>query len=495
MRHARSFSRRHLLELAGFGGLSLLGGRLLSGCADPESINPVRGVPSPEPPDDPSQAWWLRGNYAPVEESEAARLEVVGAVPPALAGMYLRNGPNPTAGGSAHWFLGDGMAHGIRLENGAAAWYRSRLVQTTVLGRIADDTPGPPGLAEHQANTSILGHGGRVLCLQEIGLPYEIDVNDLSTLGTFDFGGLLQGPMTAHPKVDPATGDLLFFGYGLLDSSVTLHRADPTGKLVQSEKIPLPKPVMMHDFQITDTHVIFMDLPIVFDLDLAISGESLPFRWDPTNGARLGAMPRAGTAADIEWFEIEPCFVFHTWNAFHDPADRRRILLDGVRYPEMWTSGPSDFEDDGLPTRFALTLGTGKASVEAFDDRQTEFPRIHKGRQGQVYRYGYGVSATTAVPGLVLPPLDQIVKLDLSSGSRVDYALPAGQVADEPTFVPDPAGTSEDDGWLLSYVFDDAVNRSHLLILDASAMKEVGKVLLPVRVPHGFHGDFLPDEG
>lgn len=494
MRHAR-LSRRELLHLAGFGGLSWLGGRLLPGCADPEPVDPVRAAPSPEPPDDPSKPWWLRRNYAPVTESEAVKLEVVGAIPPALAGLYLRNGPNPSSGDSAHWFLGDGMAHGLRLENGAAAWYRSRYVQTAVLGQPSDDTVGPPRLDEHEANTSILGYGGRVFCLQEVGLPYELSAKDLSTVGTFDFGGLLQTAMTAHPKVDPVTGDLLFFGQDFLAGTVTFYRADRTGKLLQNQTIPLSQAVMMHDFQVTQTHVIFMDLPLVFDLNLAIAGDALPFRWDPTNGARLGAMPRAGTATDVEWFDIDPCFVFHTWNAFHDPKDPDRILLDGVRYPDMWATGPSDFSNQGQPTRFALALGTGKASVEAFDDRQAEFPRIHKGRQGLPYRYGYGVALEARPSGPDITPPDQIVKFDQDAGSRTGFLLPAGQATDEPTFVPDPAGTSEDDGWLLSYVFDDAVNRSHLLILDASEMKEVGRVLLPVRVPHGFHGDFLPDEG
>jgi carotenoid cleavage dioxygenase len=487
-------SRRRFLTLAGFAGVPLLGGPLLTACGSDELLRPSTTGAGPDPlPDDPNKPWWLRKDYAPVSESEAVDLEVIGALPPTLSGLYVRNGPNPKSGDSAHWFLGDGMVHAVELTTKKALSYRARYVETAVLG-TTDDTPGPPGLTDHQANTSVLWHAGRLLCLEEIGIPYEISPFDLSTKGTFDFAGLLATPMTAHPKIDPATGELLFFGYGILEASLTFHRVDARGALVQSEKIALPKAIMMHDFQITPTHVVFMDLPIVFDLDMAIAGEGFPYRWAPENGARLGVMPRAGGAADVRWIEIDPCYVFHTWNAFHDQDDAGIIHLDAIRYPTMWSHGASDFSTDGRAHRFSIDAAAGKVKLAALDDAFVEMPRINRSFQGKAYRYGYAVGTHLLPPPGELSPPNQIVKYDHHTGARQIHQLVSGQEADEALFVPEPGAAAEDDGWLLAYVFDHADNRSELLVLDATDVTgpPVARVKLPHRVPHGFHGEFIP---
>lgn len=487
-------ARRRFLHLAGLSGLPLIGIPWLGGCADPESTNPDT-TPTPDPlPDDPNKAWWLRQDFAPIDESEAFELEIVGALPPSLAGLYLRNGPNPLSGDSGHWFLGDGMVHGVRIANGKAPWYRARYIQTEILGQTDDGGGGPPGLTAHAANTAVLHHADRLLCLEEVGVPYEISPEDLSTLGPFDFGGKLTSAMTAHPKVDPVTGELFFFGYGLLDSSIHYHRADASGALVASETIKLPKGVMMHDFQVTATHAIFLDLPILFDLGTAIDGAAFPFKWAPENGSRIGVMPRAGTAADVVWIDIDTCFVFHTWNAFHDPTNDAIIHLDCVRYDQMWVTGPNDFSQSGTPTRFSIDTAAGKVTQAAFDEQSVEFPRISRARQGLPYRYGYSAGGS-GVPALGEGSpnvFDRLVKHDRDTGNTASLQLPAGQEADEALFVPDEGAKNEDDGWLLAYVFDHADNRSQLLVADASTMKEVARVKLPKRVPHGFHGDFVP---
>src|SRR5690606_16987320 len=133
------------------------------------------------------------------------------------------------------------------------------------------------------------------------------------------------------PKIDPQTGELVFFAYGVLEPVVYYHRVDASGALVETREIALPASVMMHDFQLTETHVVFMDLPILFDLDLALAGEGFPFRWAPENGARIGVMPRA-TGGEVRWLTIDPCYVFHTWNAFHDAENDGVIHLDAIRY-------------------------------------------------------------------------------------------------------------------------------------------------------------------
>ena len=169
-------------------------------------------------------------------------------------------------------------------------------------------------MTANRANTSLLHHHGRSLALYEVSIPHEFNAADLTTVGEYDFGGSLTGPVTAHPKVDPITGELFIIGYSPMGDYLTYSVLSQDGTLLKSQPIDIPNPVMMHDFQITENYVVFMDLPIVFDLTQLDSG--FPFSWKPELGARLGIMPRYGEASEVEWFDIDPCFVFHTFNAF-----------------------------------------------------------------------------------------------------------------------------------------------------------------------------------
>ena len=270
--------------------------------------------------------FFQRGNYAPVpDELTEYDLPVEGAIPPELDGWYLRNGPNPREA-TGHWFTGDGMIHGVRIEGGAAKWYRNRWVRTD---SFVDPFPlynddGTRNLRAAVANTHVVNHAGKTLALVESSLPYEI-TNDLETVGCYDFGGKLVDSMTAHPKICPTTGELHFFGYGsIFAPHVTYHRADANGELTINRPVDVKALTMMHDFALTAKHVIFMDLPIVFNLDIAIKGEGdMPYRWDDNYGARLGVLRRDDPFGEIRWFEIDPCYVFHVANAHETPTVNR----------------------------------------------------------------------------------------------------------------------------------------------------------------------------
>src|SRR5262245_15384107 len=280
--------------------------------------------------------FFKRGNYAPVtDELTEFDLPVEGAIPPELNGWYLRNGPNPRQA-TRHWFTGDGMIHGVRLENGRAAWYRNRWVRTESFEHPFSlyNADGTRNLHASVANTPVVNHAGKTLALVESSLPYEI-TNDLEMLGAYDFGGKLVDSMTAHPKICPVTGELHFFGYGsLVEPYVTYHRADASGELIVNAPIDVKAHTMMHDFALTAKYVVFMDLPIVFNLDVAVNGEGdMPYRWDDNYGARLGVLRRDDPHGAIRWFDIDPCYVFHVANAYDSGNS---IVLQAVRYPELW---------------------------------------------------------------------------------------------------------------------------------------------------------------
>jgi carotenoid cleavage dioxygenase-like enzyme len=440
---------------------------------------------------DDERPFYLRGNFAPVtEEVTSFHLPIDGAIPPQLRGLYVRNGPNPKSGKSQHWFMGDGMVHGVRLEDGKAAWYRNRWVRTRALEEGAELVQ-PDGAVDHRvakANTNVIGHAGRIFALVESSFPTEL-TGKLDTAGICDFDGRLTTSMTAHPKICPKTDELHFFGYGFFPPYLTYHRLDAAGKLVQSEVIEVPGPTMMHDFAITERHVVFMDLPIVFNFERAMAGAGFPYQWSDTYGARLGVMPRGGCNADVSWLEVDPCYVFHPLNAFETDG---RIVLHVARYEELWRAGPDSFTPAYLH-RWTIDLAAQKVSEEGLDDRPVEFPRVDERRAGLTHRYGYAVSNAANVGDQPA----QLVKYDLATGRAEVHDFGPGRLPGEGVFVPASESSAEDEGFVMLYVYDAARNGSDFVVLDASAFSRppVASVHLPQRVPFGFHGNWIPDCG
>jgi carotenoid cleavage dioxygenase len=428
--------------------------------------------------------FFRHGNYAPVDdELTQTDLPVEGAIPAELNGWYLRNGPNPRQA-TAHWFVGDGMIHGVRLEDGRAKWYRNRWVRTESFDSHTPlyNADGTRNLRVSVANTHVVNHAGKTLALVESSLPYEI-TNDLDTVGAFDFGGKLVDSMTAHPKICPTTGEMHFFGYGnIFAPHVTYHRADANGELTVNRPLEVPALTMMHDFALTARYVVFMDLPIVFNLDIALEGKGdMPYRWDDGYGARLGVLRRDDPFGEVRWFDIDPCYVFHVANAYDtDEA----IVLHAVRYPELWRDS-GGFDVDGALWSWTVDLTAGTVAERQLDDRAIEFPRIDDRLATLPARYAVSVGD------------GRLVRYDLGSGDAVEHVFGTADAPGGPgeaVFVPSPtAPPDESSGWYIAYVYDPIRDGSDLVILDASAFDSapVARIRLPRRVPYGFHGNWI----
>jgi carotenoid cleavage dioxygenase len=440
----------------------------------------------------------LQGNFAPVkEEVTAFDLEVEGTIPPELTGLYARNSANPVTGESTHWFTGNGMVHGVRLEHGRAAWYRNRYVHTKMLDDPSAKRVSDTGVFDYTvsaANTHVVKHGGKFLALEEGSFPFEL-TGELDTVGPMDFDGQLNTAFTAHPHVCPVTGEMLAFGYGQLPPYLVYYRVSPEGKLAQSEVIEVPGPTMMHDFMITEKRAIHMDLPVVFDMQAALAG-TMPFSWSDDYGARIGIMPRTGTNADVKWFEIEPCYIFHAMNAW-DEGDR--VVYDVARMSEVWREAGNMQGANTVVTlhRFTFDLATGNVKEETLEDRGMEFPRIAPQRVGLKNRFGFTIAfgdpeeATT-------PGFAGHFKLDLEKGTVEKHEYGEGANPAEGVFVPAAgADPNSDEGWLMSYVYNEKGDSSEFVILDAAnfSAPPVARVKLPQRVPYGFHGSWMPDKG
>ena len=438
---------------------------------------------------------YLTGNYAPVaNEVTATELAVTGSLPEVLSGRYLRNGPNPLSApepSTYHWFIGDGMVHGIRLRDGRAEWYRNRWVRSAEIARALGEPvrPGPVHAdMDFASNTNVIGHAGRTFAIVEAGArPYELTY-ELDTVGPTDFGGTLPGAYTAHPKRDPATGELhavsYYWGWGNLVQYTVVDTAGAVRKVVDIE---VGGPVSVHDMSLTERFVVIYDLPVVFDVEAATSGAGFPYRWDPDYRAWVGLLDRDGGADDVRWFDVEPCYVFHPMNAYDDGD---RVVLDVVRHGKMFDThrlGP----DEGPPTleRWTVDVTGDKVVEERLDDRGQEFPRVDERVVGRRHRYGYA--------GAFLGNETALVKHDLDRRTSEVRLLASAGGASEAVFVPSGPEAGEDDGWVLAVVYDPDRDTSDLLVLNAGDFTGEPQAIvhLPQRVPFGFHGNWVPDEG
>lgn len=476
------------------------------------------------------------GAYDPVQsETTETRLRVTGAIPEWLDGRYVRNGPNPIGAvdpATFHYFMGDGMVHGVRLRGGRAEWYRNRWVRSRDAAKaLGEPMPSSSGVSV-AANTTVIGHAGATLALVEAGGTCYALTDELETIGSWTFQGTLPGGYTAHPKLDQATGELHAISYrfdhpGFVQYSV----ADVRGRARRVVDVPVSGSPLVHDMGLTQRHVVVLDLPIEFDLpramravgvpermiepgarvaakligrvpasgrlaDLAASrlrNSDMPYSWSPDHPSRLGVLPRGAAGAAVRWFEIPQCFVFHVLGAYDEvDADGRTVavVVDGVRYDEVFADNDRGPEGSSTRlTRWRLDLGTGRASETTVDDRQQEFPRIDERLIGRPYRYGYASGLAPDGTGTVD---DRILKHDLVAGSTESHSLGAGTEVGELVFVPRSPDAAEDDGVLMGFVHDGVTGADRFELLDAASLESVAQVHLPVRVPHGFHGNWLP---
>jgi carotenoid cleavage dioxygenase-like enzyme len=449
---------------------------------------------------------FLAGSFAPVtEEITAYDLPVIGRVPAALNGRYLRNGPNPIGldDPNYHWFLGAGMVHGVALRDGKAAWYRNRWVRSKAVAQ-AHGEPWPGGPVHENmdfaANTHIISHAGRTLATVEAGpLPYEL-AYELDTIGSCDFSGTLPGGFAAHTKLDRRTGELHAIAYFWAWDHVQHVIVDPAGHVSRTTDIQVADGPMMHDFALTARYVVLLDLPVTFSLNAVTAGKELPYVWNPQHQARVGLLPRDGSA-DARWIEIAPCWVFHCLNAYDD--ENGSVVVDLCQYNEsfdvstLWAAhGPVTLD------RWTIDPAAGTVSQRRLDDRGQEFPRVDDRIVSRRHRYGYSavIGAVTRAISVAGDFSDDafanaLLRHDLARGTTEAREFGRDATVGEAVFAPAAADAAEDDGYVMAFVHNPERGASDLVILAAQDFTgdPVATVQLPARVPLGFHGSWLPD--
>jgi len=467
----------------------------------------------PMPADEP----FLQGYYAPIHmECEAQDLPVTGEVPKDLFGSLYRNGPNPQFAprGPYHWFAGDGMLHAFHFENGRVS-YRNRWVRTPkwelehengeslsgAFGNPRFTDPRILALNSTTANTNVVWHAGRLLALEEAHAPFEVDPLTLDPKGYWRFGDEQRvGKLTAHPKIDPVSGEMIAFAYfanGRFADGIALHVIDHEGRLVRSESFTAPFPSMVHDFVVTQSHIIVPIFPLTGSMDRAMKGLP-PFAWEPDKGTHVAVIPRQGSVADLRWYSGDPCYVFHPMNAFD--AEDGSLVCDMMKYPVA----PLFPNPDGSPSSdrhpeaklvrwtFDLKVRSNTFREQRLSDQAGEFPRLDERFSMLPYRHGYlGVSNPTS-GRQDADVRSGVGHVDLKTGNLVTWQPAPGDHCGEPVFIPRNADAAEGDGWLTSVVYRGARNSSDLAVFDAQdvAAGPVALAHLSSRVPAGFHGNW-----
>lgn len=455
---------------------------------------------------------YLKGIYAPVrKEVTALELEVEGEIPRDLFGAYVRNGPNPLNApeGMHHWFDGDGMLHGIFFENGKAE-YRNRYIRSddheAEKGGALDaggilmpaNKQRHPTTYKDTANTDVVFHDGSLMALWYIsGQPVRVDARTLETVRTETFSGKLPKNVSAHSKVDPETGEFLFFDYDLYNPLMSAGVVSKDNELSWFRQIELPGPRLPHDMAITENYMVLMDLPVVFT-DAGLRNGMWQIHQPKGQPTRFGVLRKDGTG-DVRWFEADPCYIYHGVNAWEEGDEIVFYACKMIPNGQAPDAAYGDYAPmvailalQAVLYEWRFNLKTGQTTERPVDDRVTEFPVVNLDRMGRKSRYSYHVS----IPNIQTQVFDGLVKYDLLAGTSAYHPFGEGVFGSEPAYAPKINAAGEDDGYVLTFVFNAETGASEALVIDAQDFdaKPLARIKLPQRVPAGFHGTWAPGD-
>lgn len=439
---------------------------------------------------------FLGGIHTPMtDELTIEDLKVTGSIPAELDGRYVRIGPNPqhTTGKGHHWFVGDGMVHGVRLKGGKAEWYRNRYIRSNSLETAGGPkaAPGPRRGMSDTVNTNVVQVAGKTLALVEAG-SYPAELSDeLETVAYSNFGGGLAGSFTAHPHEDPATGEFHAICYDGGNPNQICHVAlDRQGRVLRELPIAVENGPSIHDCALTRSYVVILDLSVTFSMKALIAGHKFPYRWNREHTARVGLLARDGDATDISWHAVDPAYVFHVANSYEDEAGR--VVIDCCAYETMFDgamAGPFG-RNLGLE-RWTIDPAGGPVERRTLDARPQEFPRPDERFFTRPYRYAWavGLPEDGNEEFFAAAPL---YRHDLQTGQTIERSFDPCAVPGEFVFVPRRADAPEGEGWLIGYVIDRDRRTTDLAILDSATLADVARVHIPHVIPPGFHGNWLP---
>lgn len=438
---------------------------------------------------------YLEGIFAPVTEVEQIDFELKGEIPRSLNGILLRVGPNPIQVHNPHlyhWFSGDGMIHGLRIESGTVQWFKSRYIATDSVQKNKKLTLKPgfrrgPG---DVVNTNAFFHANKIWALVEAGtFPVCLDL-ELNTERHQLLNSDADLPFTAHPHKDPGTGHLHAICYDALDPEHIFYEVfDDRGELIHLAKISVQHGPMIHDCAMTENEVIIFDFPVTFAKDQVLKGNSIPYMWNSEHSARIGVLPKYAQAEQIMWISLDPCFVFHAANAYRE--NENSIVVDVVVHDRMFEQskiGPFEQQKTQLE-RWTVDLTSKRVVRKVLDEQVQEFPRIDERFTGLKNRYIYSVSYDSNI----MDKANQLLVHDVETGQKVVYDYGVEWLSGEVIFIAESKDSNEGQGYLMSYVHHVQAQASKVVLLkvDGIQLTLQAEIVLKHRVPLGFHANWV----
>ncbi|GAA0271828.1 carotenoid oxygenase family protein [Alteraurantiacibacter aestuarii] len=445
-------------------------------------------------------------------EADVFECEVEGEIPAELQGAYYRTGGDrqfPTLEDDII-LNGDGMFSMFRFDNGHVS-YRSRYVQTQRLkaerearrrlygayrNKYSDDesVSNLPN-RDNTGNTYAFAHHGELYALREDSRPYRLDPQTLDTLEIGEFGTLKSTALTAHPKIDPKTGEWWSYGVfagGEPTTDASLHVFDKSGRLIRENWFHTPYPGLSHDWGVTREHLIFPIMPLTAsDARLRAGGDY--YQYDPDLPSKWGIMPRGGTPDQMRWFDIPGIVMGHVMNAY---SEGTKVIIDTPCSPgncfsffkDKHGNQPAPAETITQITRIVFDLSkpdSEAVSLHPVNGALGDMPRIDDRFAMEKYRTGYFALRDFPQMG--------IGQIDWETGEVKVHEL-EGAASQEPLFVPRSAYSAEGDGFVLVAVDRMAEKRMDLLILDGNDVSRppLATIKLPFAQPMAFHGCWMP---
>ncbi len=454
-------------------------------------------------------------------EGEIFELEVEGEVPTDLDGTFYRVGPDPAfpaKSGKDIAFNGDGMVTAFTFRDGHVD-FKSRYAMTDKLkleraARRAlfgayrnpfDDDPSVAGEIRGTANTGIQLHGGRLLAMKEDSPPLEMDPLTLETVGYCTFGGKLTSrTFTAHPKVDPLTGEMFAIGYaakGEATRDLAYYVINPAGEIVHEVWLEAPYSGMIHEFVIGEHYVAFPLTAVTSDIE-RLRTMDVHFRFDPSKDSFVGVLPRYGRAEEIRWFRGPNRFAQHFANGFQDG---RRMHLDapvahGNAFPFFPDIAGAPFDEEKSLcrlTRWSVDLDANDPAIveTQLSPATGEFPIVDGRWQGRDYRWHFMM---VQKPGAAFAQGKKMVfrtiaMIDVKTGATRYHTGPDEVIFQEPIFIPRGADADEGDGYLAFVITHvEGQQLSELWLVDTAAFESppVARIKLPIRLRPGLHGEW-----
>ncbi len=458
---------------------------------------------------------WLLAFRSVTRESFAAPARLTGRIPDGLRGTLYRNGPARHEIGPFryhHWFDGDGMLQAWRIGPEGVS-HRARMIATRkYLAELNAGRALYPGFATlppdprpvtspdlvNVANISVLPHHGKLYALWEAGSPWEMDPQDLSTVGIHRFSPETSGlPFSAHPRVEP-DGTLWNFGYASAAKKLVFWHIRPDGKLEKTGLIGCDPMGMPHDFVVTSNHLVMLIPPLHFQPGGEPSSFLDAHRWHPDRPTRVLVVEK-NDFSRYRFLELPAQWVFHYGNAWEDEAGI--IRFDAARSPDP-RSLTTTFRDvmrgevgaggDARPYQYRIDLKRGTISEAPLldTDLSSEFPVIDPRVSGRRYSRIVMLTRSRSAPH---PMLDQVSRFNLDDGRLDTWRYPDGVIPEEHLYVPRPGFAPETGGWVVGTALNYREGRTELNIFPASKLEDgpVATASLPYALPFGLHAKFV----